>query len=191
MFGPRARPAPRRPPRDAVLRIEAELIVHLALLGVAQNVVGFLNVLEALLGGLVARIQIRDDICARACGKPCGYRPSGLRAARPAFRNSRAWEPYAHLGFTDSLPGGASALPTVACDLLRLLLVVDVDEFGVDDVISSAVSAPGPGRRRPGAGGRAVAGRRLADLYMASASLWLAVVSRSTAALISSGSFSA
>ena len=42
----------------AVLRIEAELVVHLTLLGVAQDVVGFLDVLEALLGGLVARIQI-------------------------------------------------------------------------------------------------------------------------------------
>ena len=40
-------------PAIAVLRIEAELVVHAALLGVAQDVVGFLHVLETVLGGLV------------------------------------------------------------------------------------------------------------------------------------------
>ncbi len=59
MFGPRCphRPAPAAR-RHAVFRIEAELIVHLLLLRLAQNVVGFLDFLEAVLGGLVAGIQI-------------------------------------------------------------------------------------------------------------------------------------
>ena len=50
--------APAAPAPETVVRIEAYLIVHLALLGIAQDVVGFLHVLEALLGRLVARIQI-------------------------------------------------------------------------------------------------------------------------------------
>ena len=45
-------------PGIAVLGIEAELIVHLALLGVAQNVVGFLDIFKALFRRFVARIQI-------------------------------------------------------------------------------------------------------------------------------------
>ena len=56
--GPCAARRPGAGAGEAVLRIEAELVVHLALLGVAQDVVGFLNVLEALLGGLVPGIQI-------------------------------------------------------------------------------------------------------------------------------------
>ena len=42
----------------AVFGVETELIVHGTLLGIAQYVVGFLDVFEALLGGLVARIEI-------------------------------------------------------------------------------------------------------------------------------------
>ena len=42
----------------SVLRIEADLIVHLPLLGIAQHVVRFLNVLETLLGRFVAGVQI-------------------------------------------------------------------------------------------------------------------------------------
>ena len=38
---------------------EAELVVHLLLLGIAQDVVGFLDLLEAVLGGLVARVDVR------------------------------------------------------------------------------------------------------------------------------------
>ena len=38
--------------------IEAVLVVHLLLLGVAQNVVGFLDLLEAILGGFFAGIQV-------------------------------------------------------------------------------------------------------------------------------------
>src|SRR6202043_3084384 len=48
----------RRSGRSA-LGIEAELIVHLPLLGVGENVVGFLNLLEFLFGGFIAGIQVR------------------------------------------------------------------------------------------------------------------------------------
>src|ERR1022692_2715244 len=41
-----------------VLGIKAELVVHGTLLGVTEHIVGFLNVLEALLGGLVARVEV-------------------------------------------------------------------------------------------------------------------------------------
>ena len=74
--------------------------------------------------------------------------------------------------------------PSLAC----LLLVVDVDELGVDDVVlrllprlGAVGSGPVAARRRPGAG----RGAGLA-LYIASASLWLAWVSLSMALLISS-----
>ena len=50
---------PRPAGRHAVFRIEAVLIVHLLLLRIAQNIVGFLNLLEAILGRFIARIQIR------------------------------------------------------------------------------------------------------------------------------------
>ncbi len=68
-----------------ILRIETVLVVHLALLGVAQHVVGFLHVLEALFGGLVARDSGRDDTCAQASGKPCGCR------RRRAFRHAQGF----------------------------------------------------------------------------------------------------
>ena len=61
MLGPGARPSrtSRTSPRHPIFRIEAVLIVHLLLLRIAQNVVGFLDFLEMLLGGFVAGIQVR------------------------------------------------------------------------------------------------------------------------------------
>src|SRR5262249_15623606 len=41
-----------------VFTVEAILVIHLALLGIRENVVGFLQLLEFLLGGFVAGIQI-------------------------------------------------------------------------------------------------------------------------------------
>ena len=52
---------PRSARRSAgrnMIRIEAVLIVHLALFGVAQDIVGFLDLLKTLLSRFVARIQI-------------------------------------------------------------------------------------------------------------------------------------
>ena len=46
-------------PRESALRIETVLVVHPALLRVAENVVGLLHFLETVFGGLVPRIQIR------------------------------------------------------------------------------------------------------------------------------------
>ena len=55
---PGARLAPPGRPPESVLRIEAVLVVHLPLLRLAQNVVGFLDFFEAVLGGFIARVQI-------------------------------------------------------------------------------------------------------------------------------------
>src|SRR5579871_1183969 len=43
---------------ETVLGVEAHLVVHLAFLGIAQNVVSFLDVFEALLSGFVVGIEI-------------------------------------------------------------------------------------------------------------------------------------
>ena len=56
--GLRARPGSRPAARRYVVRIETVLIVDLALLSVAQNIVSFLNALETFLGGLVTGIHI-------------------------------------------------------------------------------------------------------------------------------------
>src|SRR5579883_2077468 len=44
--------------REAILGVETDLIVHLPFLRVAQNVIGFLDVLETIFGRLVARVEI-------------------------------------------------------------------------------------------------------------------------------------
>ena len=66
-----------------------------------------------------------------------------------------------------------------------LLLVVDVDELGVHDVVLRLSAGP-LRRRRPvrHRSGRPAGPRLRADLYIASASLWLACVSLSIAASI-------
>ena len=63
MLGPpRGAPAACRagsPRRETGVGVEAYLVVHGTLLWIAQDVIGFLNVLEAVFGGLVAWIEIR------------------------------------------------------------------------------------------------------------------------------------
>src|SRR5262249_5047918 len=44
--------------RGRVVAVEAVLVIHLALLGVGENVVGFLQLFEFLFGRFVARIQV-------------------------------------------------------------------------------------------------------------------------------------
>src|SRR5712691_10197096 len=56
--------------RHSVFRIEAELIEHLLFLRIAQDVVSLLHLLEAVLGGLVAGIQIRMMFARQA---PVGF----------------------------------------------------------------------------------------------------------------------
>src|SRR5438105_13221465 len=45
--------------RHSVFRVESELIEHLLFFRIAQNVVSLLHLLEAVLGGVVAGIQVR------------------------------------------------------------------------------------------------------------------------------------
>ena len=74
------------------MRIETVLVVHLALLRIAQNVIGSLDFLEPLLGGLIARIQVRM-VLAR---QPAIRLPDLVRLAPrppPASRSSPAWKP--------------------------------------------------------------------------------------------------
>src|SRR5581483_1361122 len=58
-LGPSAAPCTRPRARETVRRIEAVLVVHLALLRIAQNVICFLYVLETLFGRFITGIQIR------------------------------------------------------------------------------------------------------------------------------------
>ena len=53
---PRARTAPGG---ETAIGVKPYLVVHAALLRVIQNVIGFLHVLKAIFGRLIARIQIR------------------------------------------------------------------------------------------------------------------------------------
>src|SRR5581483_1748820 len=55
----RLRAGARRASRRNVIGIEAVLVIDLPLLGIAQNIIGFLHVFEALFSGLIARVQIR------------------------------------------------------------------------------------------------------------------------------------
>ena len=49
----------RRPAAlKTVLGVEADLVVHLAFLGIAQDVISFLHVLETLLGGFVVGVEV-------------------------------------------------------------------------------------------------------------------------------------
>ena len=58
-------------------RIEAELVVHLAFLGVREDFVGFLNLLELLFGGFVAGIQVRVILAGQlAVGRANFFRPA-------------------------------------------------------------------------------------------------------------------
>ena len=51
--------ARRRAGGEPVVGIETHLVVHLPLLGITQDVIGFLDILEAVFGGFVSWIQIR------------------------------------------------------------------------------------------------------------------------------------
>src|SRR5207253_2864793 len=81
-----------------VLRIEADLIVHLPLLWIAQHVVRFLNVLETLLGRFVARVQIGviftrefpvrlTDFLGRGVPRLCTWLPPACGWPGSAYRS--------------------------------------------------------------------------------------------------------
>ena len=50
--------------------VGAELVVLAALLGIAEHLVGLVDLLELRLGRLVARVDVRDGACAPASGRP-------------------------------------------------------------------------------------------------------------------------
>src|SRR4029077_2650001 len=49
----------RRAPRIEIVAVEAVLVVHLPLLGIGEDVVCFLKLLEFFLGGFIAGIEVR------------------------------------------------------------------------------------------------------------------------------------
>src|SRR5258708_2611068 len=63
------------------VRVEPHLVVHAPLFAIAQNVIGFLNVLKTILRGFVARVQIRVKLAGEfpvslpniVFGCPAGY----------------------------------------------------------------------------------------------------------------------
>ena len=54
----------------AAFGVKAKLVVHLALLGVGENVVGFLNLLELFFGGFVAGVQVRVVLARHLPDRP-------------------------------------------------------------------------------------------------------------------------
>ena len=71
-------PASGPPPGEAGIGIEADLIVHRPLLRIAQNVIGFLHVLEAIFGGFVAGVEIGVIFAGEL---PVGFADLVLRGA--------------------------------------------------------------------------------------------------------------
>src|SRR5471030_2730860 len=161
-----------------VVRVEADLVVHLALLGIAQNVVGFLDVLETIFGGFVAGVQIgvvfarelpvglTDFIRVGFAGNTESFVVLVLGSRGHKTRAGLA-RPLQHYFLSSTSTNSASTTLSFPSFLLS----------------SGAPPAPSPDGGAPG--------WEEADLYMASASLWLAVVSLSVVELIRAGSFSA
>src|SRR5438552_13599363 len=114
MRGAGARGEPR-------IRIEPLLIVHLAFLRVAQNVVRFLQLLETILGGLVARIEVRVILARKAPVRlpdvVCRRLPVDLE------------------GLVKILCGRHGSMGGYTGPPHLLLLVVYVDKLRVDDVV--------------------------------------------------------
>ncbi len=96
--------------RIDVVGVEPELVVNLALLGIAENVVGLGDCLELLLRGLVADSR-RGDTCAPACGTPCGSPPPRPSSSPRVPRNNLfcPWWPFRYL-CSESLHAGGTAL---------------------------------------------------------------------------------
>src|ERR1039457_6374953 len=159
---------------ESALGIETMLAVHLALLGVAENVVGFLHVLEAIFGGLVPRIQIRVVFTREFAISLADIIRVGFARYAQCFvvvvlgRRGHACPRWLFLGYFLSLSSTSTNSASTTSSLPPLGWPPSL-----------------------GGGGGPPACCEDAFLYMASASLWLAAVSRSTAELVRSGSFSA
>ena len=140
--------------RRNVVRVKPKLVVYLALFLIAQDVVRFLNFLEALLGGLIARVQIRVILSRKPPIRLTDIiRICALRH-RKCFviilfcrhvllqRTAAAKQPPSVLLHcpTASISLSACSAQCRHPRLLQLLigsllLIVDVDEFCVDDVV--------------------------------------------------------
>ena len=73
------------------LGVEAELVVHLALLGVGKNVVGFLNLLEFFFGGFIARIQVGMIFARELAVGLANFFLRGLAGDAQQSRNNPVW----------------------------------------------------------------------------------------------------
>src|SRR5471030_674590 len=161
-----------------VVRVEADLVVHLALLGIAQNVVGFLDVLETIFGGFVAGVQI-GVVFAREL-------PVGLTD-------------FVRVGFAGNTESFVVLVPGSSGHKKRAGLARPLQHYFLSSTSTNSASTtlsfpsflPSSGAPPAPSPDGGAPGWEEADLYMASASLWLAVVSLSVVELIRAGSFSA
>ena len=104
-----------------VVRIEPVLIVHLLLLRIAENVVGFLELLEAVLGCFIAGIEVGMIFAGQAA---IGF-PDVLDTGVASYTEDIViilFRRHAALAELNLAPG-------------LFLLVVHVDKLGVDDVV--------------------------------------------------------
>ncbi len=161
--------------RRDVVRIETILIVNLALLRIAQDVISFLNLLEALFGGLIARVQIWM-VLARQLAVRLAYLvffgvarhterfviilfACGWHKTVPKSPGSPIWRARGRIN-------GAYFLSSTSTNSASTTLSLGLDSL-----------APAPLPSAPGAPGGGVPPGWLEALYIASASLWLAVSS--------------
>src|ERR1035437_3789014 len=135
-----------------VFGVEPELVVHGTLLGVAQYVVGFLHVLEALLGGLVTRVEVGVVFAGELAIGLADFLRIGFAGytqrfvvvvlgSRHRFQTCRlAPLNRGRKGQDGAWPqvAGWSSLLVTSCHFLSLL-IIDIDEFGVDHVVLAFV----------------------------------------------------
>src|ERR1035437_8876762 len=168
--------ASRTGAREAALRIEANLVVHLALLRIAQHVIGFLHVLETFLGGFVSGIYVGVVLARKS---PVSF----ADLIRRGFSGTPRFFMVLLLGGGNGNRGPGHPRPLPIHFFLSSTSTNSASTTSSLPFLPSASPA--------GSGGACCAPGCPAVLYMASASLWLAVVSRSVAELMRAGSLSA
>ena len=72
-------------------RVETELVVHLAFLGVRKNFVGFLNLLEFFFGGFVAGIQVRMIFAREFSVRRANFLHGSVARHAQQVRNNLVW----------------------------------------------------------------------------------------------------
>src|SRR4029077_9663088 len=145
--------AGRRGPWMEIVAVEAVLVVHLPLLGVGEDVVGFLKLLEFFLSGFIAGIQVRV-IFAREFAKGV----ANVLRTRLA-RNSQQlvvilFGRGGHLQPEKTLQGRGISAPLLMCFLVRTLGFVDIDILGVDNVVRFLLLLRAGGRSAACSGAR-------------------------------------